>query len=116
MTRMITFPEVLDSSGNWLFQMDGYTAEKNSSGGTGSGAPSGNAFQVEKGSSYITTSGRPVSKSESSALQMRYAQSISNHYYMTAYCGWPELCRYRVVTVETCLVLILMAHHQELVK
>lgn len=88
MTRMITFPEVLDSSGNWLFQMDGYTAEKNSSGGTGSGAPSSNSFQVEKGSSYITTSGRPVSKNESSALQMRYAQSISNHYYMTAYCGW----------------------------
>ena len=35
---------------NWLFNMYGVTAEKNSNGeGTGSSAPAANKFQVEKG-------------------------------------------------------------------
>ena len=86
--KLITFPEVLYDTQNWLFDMTGHTAEKNSDGGTGSGTPSTNKFQVERGSSYITTTGIPISKSESSGLRMIFAQSISNHYWMTSYCGW----------------------------
>ena len=88
MTRMITFPGVLYSSGNWLFDMNGYTAEKNSDNGTGTSAPATNKFQVERGSNHIVTSGRPHVRNESGCLEMKYNQSISSHYYMTSYCGW----------------------------
>ena len=47
--KLITFPEVLYDTQNWLFDMNSYTAEKNSDNSTGTGAPSTNKFQVEKG-------------------------------------------------------------------
>ena len=86
--KLLTFPEVLFDTQNWLFDMNARTAEKNKSGSTSSSTPDIDYFQVERGSSYITTSGVLVSKSESNAFQMKYAQSISNHYWMTSYCGW----------------------------
>ena len=68
--------------------MYGVTAEKNSDNTTGNSHPASNKFQVEKGRNYIATTGVPVVRSESGCLEMKYAQSISSHYYMTAYCGW----------------------------
>lgn len=88
MSKLITFPNGLWDTQNWLFNMYGVTAEKNSDGGTGTSAPQANKFQVERGRSHITTSGVPVVRGESGCLEMKYAQSISNHYYMTSYCGW----------------------------
>ena len=75
--KLITFPEVLYDTQNWLFDMNSYTAEKNSDNSTGTGAPSTNKFQVEKGKDYITTTGIAVSKSESNGLRMIFTQSIS---------------------------------------
>ena len=88
MSRLITFPNGLWDSQNWLFNMYGVTAEKNSDGTQGNSAPAANKFQVERGKDFIETSGIPVKRNETGCLEMKFAQSISSHYYMTAYCGW----------------------------
>ena len=71
-----------------MFNYEGHTASKNSGGGTGSSKPDGNKYQVEQGSSYIETTGQIASASESGGMKMKFKQSIGNHYWMTAYCGY----------------------------
>ena len=85
---MITFPTVLNSERKWLFDYTAKTAEKNSDGGTSSSNPGSNYWQVEKGSSYMSSSGDWSSKVEDGSWKMEFAQSIGNSYYYTSYCGY----------------------------
>ena len=106
MSKLITFPNVLYDTQNWLFNMYGVTAEKNSDNTTGNSHPASNKFQVEKGRNYIATTGVPVVRSESGCLEMKYAQSISSHYYMTAYCGWQLIIALMLATLTTHLFMM----------
>jgi len=88
MPKIITFPNALNFHRKALFDPRGFTAEKNSDGGTGSNSPASNAFQVERGSDYIYTSGDITSTSTSGGMKMAFNTSIGKHYWYTAYCGY----------------------------
>lgn len=88
MPKLITFPRTLTDTRNWLFNYEGHTAEKNSADSTGSDAPGENNFQVQRGSTFITTTGNMISHNEAGGLKMAFARPIGDHFYMTSYCGY----------------------------
>jgi len=85
---MITFPTVLNSERKWLFDYAAKTAEKNPSNSTSSSGPTANNWAVEKGGSYISSSGNWGSKLENDAWKMQFNTKIGNHYWYTSYCGY----------------------------
>ena len=84
MAKLYTFPNGLNDNRTSLFNTNSSTLNTNSSGGTSKNSPGTNAYQVEKGDTYITTYGNPLS---SSGMYMEYKQSIGNHYWMTSIFG-----------------------------
>lgn len=88
MSKLITFPKGLKETNNWLFEMNGRTNEKNSSGGTGSSAPGTNAFQTERGSSFIASSGVAVHGSMNSGWKMMYNTSIDASRWFSSSIGF----------------------------
>jgi hypothetical protein len=71
---------------NWLGGL--FTATTSSDGKSknfpNDTGPAIDNYWCEKASSYITTTGNPFASSESGAMQMKFAQTIGNHYWMTS--------------------------------
>jgi hypothetical protein len=89
MSRLITFPEGLKATDNWLFEMNGVTNEKDSRGGNQDrDTVATNEFDAEKGSTHIKSEGVAVHRSLNSGWKMSFAQSIDKSRYFSSYCGY----------------------------
>lgn len=89
MAKIITFPTALNDTGNWLFEMNGVTNNKDSRNGNAdnSSVPA-NEFDAERGDSHIASSGIAVHYSVNSGWKMSFAQSIDKSRYFSSRVGF----------------------------
>lgn len=85
--KFMTFPGGVNQQLKSIVGTRAMTAERNSgSSGTGSGAPATDTYQVERGVSYIVTTGHPMGGS-GNGFKMRFDTKIAKHYWMTSIFG-----------------------------
>jgi len=90
MAKIITFPTVLTSTGNWLLDMNAYKCQKGSNNNTNSSStPPTDGFTAENGNQLLFRSGgKPIASGQSGSMECYFNGGVSNQWSETFAIGY----------------------------
>jgi hypothetical protein len=90
MAKLITFPKVLNETGNWLLDMNAYKCTKGSNGSnSAASSPPGDGFTAESGNQLLFRSGgKPIMSNKNQGMACYFNGGVSGQWSETFAIGY----------------------------